>query len=58
MGEYTQFKPGDKAPNSGTYIEIGEDDFHMGINNPRSVTLEKGDTFPETTNKNRKWHRK
>ncbi|WP_010279178.1 YjzC family protein [Paenibacillus senegalensis] len=58
MGERTEFNPGDRAPNAGQYIEIGENDFHMGINNPKSVTLKKGERFPETTNHNRKWHRK
>ncbi len=58
MGERTEFNAGDKAPNSGEYIEIGEKSFHMGINNPKIVTLEKGDTFPETSNHNRKWKRK
>ncbi|CAM3629865.1 YjzC family protein [Marinicrinis lubricantis] len=55
MGERTEFEPGDKAPNNGTYIEIGETAFHMGIENPKKVTLSKGDKFPETTNKDRKW---
>lgn len=55
MGEQSEFNPGDKAPNNGLYIEIGENDFHMGINDPKKVKLSKGDRFPETTNKNRKW---
>lgn len=57
MGEKTQFVPGDKAPNEGRYIEIGENAFHMGINNPEIVHLKKGDSFPDTKNHNRKWKR-
>lgn len=58
MGERTQFEPGDRAPNDGVYIETGEDDFHMGINDPRQVELQAGDRFPETSNDDRKWTRK
>lgn len=58
MGEQTEFKPGMKAPNDGTYIEIGENDFHMGINNPKQISLKAGEKFPETTNKDRKWTKK
>jgi hypothetical protein len=58
MGEQTQFNPGDKAPNQGMYIETGENDHEVGINNPAQVELEKGQHFPETTNKDRKWTRK
>lgn len=58
MGEWTEFRPGDRAPNDGTYIEVGEADFHMGINNPKQVKLEKGQRFPETSNHNRKWKKK
>jgi hypothetical protein len=58
VGEQGEFEPGDKAPNPGVYIETGEKDFHMGINNPKQVELEKGDHFPATTNKNRKWVKK
>jgi hypothetical protein len=54
MGEQTEFNPGDHAPNGGQYIEIGEAAFHMGINNPKIVTLQKGHPFPETS----KWQRK
>ncbi|MDQ1911168.1 YjzC family protein [Paenibacillus sp. GD4] len=55
MGEWTQFRPGDHAPNDGEYMEVGENAIHTGINNPKIVTLKKGDRFPETTNHNRKW---
>lgn len=57
MGEWSEFEPGHRAPNAGRYIEVGENDFHMGINNPQIVELEEGDRFPETKNKNRKWVR-
>lgn len=57
MGEKTQFVPGDKAPNDGKYMEIGENAFHMGINDPQIIKLKKGDSFPETSNHNRKWKR-
>lgn len=55
MGEKTEFRPGEKAPNTAKYIEIGENDRIMGINNPQKITLQAGETFPETTNHNRKW---
>jgi hypothetical protein len=55
MGEKTLFEPGDKAPNDAEYIEVGENDFHMGINNPKKVRLSKGDRFPDNTNEDRKW---
>ncbi|WP_159888096.1 YjzC family protein [Paenibacillus puerhi] len=57
MGEWSQFRPGDKAPNDGEYMEVGEDAFHMGINDPKIVKLKKGDAFPDTSNHNRKWKR-
>ena len=57
-GEPSLFNPGDEAPNDGVYIETGENDFHMGIEDPAQVKLKKGQTFPETTNPNRKWTRK
>jgi len=53
MGQPTRFRPGDKAPNNGIYIEIGE----TGDNvvNPKKIHLEAGDKFPETSNHNRQW---
>jgi hypothetical protein len=57
MGEWSQFEPGHRAPNDGVYMEVGEDAFHMGITNPQSITLEKGEKFPETSKKDRKWKR-
>ncbi|MEK3719206.1 YjzC family protein [Paenibacillus sp. FSL H8-0034] len=58
MGEWRQFNPGDTAPNDGKYIEVGENDFHMGINDPQIITLAKGEAFPQTSNHNRKWIRR
>jgi hypothetical protein len=55
MGERTQFKPGDKAPNDGIYMEVGIDDFHTGIQSPRRVVLKKGEAFPDTKNADRRW---
>ena len=56
MGERTEFEHGDKVPNDGIYTEVGESrSFHTQIQNPKRITLMKGDSFPETTNKNRKW---
>ncbi|GGE00502.1 YjzC family protein [Paenibacillus nasutitermitis] len=57
MGEWTEFRPGDRAPNEGTYIEVGEASFHMGVNNPKKVHLDKGEKFPGTSNSDRKWKR-
>lgn len=56
MGEQTEFEPGDKAPNPGIYTEVGEArSFHTQIQNPKRIELKRGETFPETTNKDRKW---
>jgi hypothetical protein len=57
LGEKTEFSTGDPAPNDGNYREIGENDFHMGINDPLHITLKAGDPFPKTSNHNRKWQR-
>lgn len=58
MGEKTEFEPGDKAPNNGTYMEIGEISMDTEIHDPKHVKLRKGDRFPSTTNKDRKWKKK
>lgn len=55
MGEKTEFRPGEEAPNSAYYIEIGENDRIMGINNPQKIKLTAGERFPNTSNHNRKW---
>ncbi|MBM6386335.1 hypothetical protein D3C76_1667400 [compost metagenome] len=57
MGEQTEFEKGDKAPNDGEYTEVGEKSFHTEIQNPKRITLKKGESFPETSNQNRKWKR-
>lgn len=53
MGQNRQFQSGQKAPNNGTYVEVGETG-DMVVN-PKSVKLKAGDSFPETSNHNRKW---
>jgi hypothetical protein len=53
MGQSRQFTHGQKAPNNGIYVEIGETGDM--VQNPKSVKLQAGDTFPETSNQNRKW---
>ncbi|KIL47229.1 YjzC family protein [Jeotgalibacillus soli] len=53
MGQNHQFKPGQKAPNNGFYVEIGESG--STVNKPQKIHLAAGDTFPETTNHNRVW---
>lgn len=58
MGEQTEFNPGDRAPNDAVYMEVGECSFHTEITNPKQIKLKKGDHFPETTNKDRKWKKK
>lgn len=55
MGERTQFQPGDDAPNDGVYVEVGVNDFHMGIEDPKRVELKKGDKFPRNSNHERTW---
>ena len=55
MGEKTEFRPGEEAPNTAHYIEIGENDHIMGINNPQKISLTAGERFPNTSNHNRKW---
>jgi hypothetical protein len=53
VGQNHQFKPGQKAPNNGFYVEIGETG--STVNDPKKIKLEAGDTFPDTTNQNRVW---
>lgn len=53
MGQRRHFKPGDKAPNNGFYVEIG--DTESMVKDPKQIHLEAGDTFPETTNHERIW---
>ncbi|PLS15481.1 YjzC family protein [Peribacillus saganii] len=53
MGQNHQFKAGQKAPNNGVYIEIGETG--SSVSSPKMVKLSAGDRFPENTNHNRIW---
>ena len=53
LGQSRQFIAGQKAPNNGVYVEIGETG--STVNNPQSVSLQAGEAFPELTNQNRKW---
>lgn len=55
MAQQTRFHEGDKAPNDGVYVEVGENDHHMGIQNPRRVELKKGEKLPGNANHERKW---
>ncbi|OLN22525.1 YjzC family protein [Domibacillus antri] len=53
MGQNNQFKPGQKVPNNGVYVEIGETG--SSVNDPQKIKLEAGDPFPDTKNHNRVW---
>ncbi|QFT88356.1 hypothetical protein FIU87_06850 [Bacillus sp. THAF10] len=56
MGQNQQFKAGQKAPNNGIYLEIGETG--SGVKNPQKIHMKAGDTFPENSNHNRLWAKK
>jgi hypothetical protein len=56
MGQNHQFRPGQKAPNNGIYLEIGETG--SMVKNPQKINLKAGDTFPEASNHNRLWAKK
>ena len=58
MGEKTQFRPGDRAPNNGLYLEVGESTHGPSVSEPQVIRLEQGDRFPETSNKDRIWTHK
>lgn len=53
MGQQHQFKFGNKAPNNGVYIEIGETG--SMVKDPLKIKLKAGDVFPENSNHNRVW---
>ena len=53
MGQNRQFRSGQKAPNNGIYIEVG--DTGSNINNTKKLKLKAGDRFPETSNDDRVW---
>lgn len=53
MGQNRQFRSGQKAPNNGVYIEVG--DTGDNVLNPKKIKLKAGDRFPETSNDERIW---
>lgn len=53
MGQSRQFKHGQKAPNNGYYVEVGETG--SMVKNPKKIHLQAGDEFPENSNHNRLW---
>jgi len=56
MGEQTEFRTGDKAPNNGVYIEFGETG--SLVEDPEQIELKAGDAFPETSHSKRIWKKK
>ncbi|MFC4619027.1 YjzC family protein [Camelliibacillus cellulosilyticus] len=56
MAQHNQFKPGDKAPNDGVYIEVGETG--SMVKKPEIIEMKAGQMFPDTSNHNRIWMRK
>ncbi|WP_409304642.1 YjzC family protein [Peribacillus sp. SCS-155] len=55
MAQNNRFKPGQKAPNNGIYVEIGETG--SMVVEPRMAKLRAGQRFPETANDDRVWRR-
>jgi hypothetical protein len=53
MGQSHEFRSGQKAPNNGFYVEIGEEG--SMVKNPKKIKLKAGDKLPENSNHNRKW---
>lgn len=53
MGQSHRFRSGQKAPNDGIYIEVGETG--SGVQDPKKIRLKAGDRFPENSNHNRQW---
>lgn len=45
MGQQHQFRPGQKAPNNGVYVEIGETG--SMVKNPQKIKLTVGEMFPK-----------
>lgn len=58
MGERSEFRGGEKAPNNGVYIEVGVNDLITGIENPQQVKLSRGEPFPQNSNDDRVWMNK
>lgn len=46
MGQSHKFRAGQKAPNNGIYVEIGEEG--DGVMNPKKIKLKAGDHFLKT----------
>lgn len=55
MGEYSHFRLGQKAPNNGVYMEIGETG--SMVNEPKRIKLKAGEKFPQNSNFDRVWTR-
>ena len=53
MGQSRQFRAGQKAPNNGIYLEVGESG--SNVKNPKSLKMKAGDAFPENSNGDRIW---
>ena len=53
MGQNRRFRSGQKAPNDGIYVEIGETG--SMVKDPQMVKLTAGEKFPDNTNHNRQW---
>lgn len=58
MGEQSRYTVGQKAPNDGEYMEVGDSSVHMGVKNPKHIHLKKGERFPENSNDDRVWVKK
>ncbi|PWI58307.1 YjzC family protein [Sulfoacidibacillus thermotolerans] len=58
MGERTQFNPGERAPNDGMYVEVSEARHAGSVKDTVVIHLQRGERFPETKNKDRKWTHK
>ncbi|MDX8361405.1 YjzC family protein [Cytobacillus sp. IB215316] len=53
MGQSHRFRSGQRAPNNGEYVEVGETGDN--VKNPKKIRLKAGDPFPEASNHNRHW---
>lgn len=53
MGQSHRFRAGDKAPNNGIYVEVG--DTGSMVIRPKQIKLKAGDHFPENSNDDRQW---
>jgi hypothetical protein len=48
-----RFNPGDRAPNDGFYMEVGETG--SMVETPTMIHLDEGQKFPDCANGNRMW---